>query len=166
MIVMLLRYIKIFMMLMIGLFGLIGAYYNLTQIDSTLALVSQVVTGSGATGVAQWQQIESPWLVALCFSTIPTAKIFSGLLCLFCVIQMWSARNADMSTFQQSKQVGMAGCGVMLAMLFGVFIFASETWFQQWQTELGVAILGAAERYIISVGVVAFFINLTDDPRL
>jgi predicted small integral membrane protein len=150
---------------MVGLFGLIGAYYNLTQIDSTLALVSQVVTGSGAIGVAQWQQIESPWLVTLCFSVIPSAKILSGLLCLFCVKQMWSSKNSDTSTFQQSKQVGMAGCGVMLAMLFGVFILASETWFQQWQTELGAAILGPAERYIISVGVIAFFINLADDLR-
>jgi predicted small integral membrane protein len=158
-----LRYIKILMMLMVGLFGLIGAYYNLTEIDSTLALVSQVVSGSGATGVGQWQQIESPLLVALCFSVIPSAKILSGLLCLFCVKQMWSSRNTDTQTFQRSKQVGMAGCGVMLAMLFGVFILISETWFQQWQTELGVAILGAAERYIISVGIVAFFINLADD---
>ena len=160
---MLLRYIKILMMLMIGLFGFIGAYYNLMEIDSTLALVSLVVTGSGAASVAQWQQIESPLLVALCFSLIPFSKTLSGFLCVFCVKQMWASRNADMPTFQRSKQVGMAGCGVMLAMLFGVFILASETWFQQWQTELGVAILGAAERYIICVGVVALFINLSDD---
>ena len=160
-----LRYIKILMMFMVGLFGLIGAYYNLIQIDSTLALVSQVVTGSGAAGVAQWQQIESPLLVALCFSVIPSAKILSGLLCLFCVKQMWSSRKSDMLAFQRSKQLGMAGCGVMLAMLFGVFILISETWFQQWQTELGGAILGAAERYIVCVGVVAFFINLADDLR-
>jgi predicted small integral membrane protein len=56
----------------------------------------------------------------------------------------------------------MAGCGIMLAMLFGVFILISETWFQQWQTELGAAILGAAQRYMVAIGVVAFFVSLRE----
>ena len=47
-------------------------------------------------------------------------------------------------------------------MLFGVFILISETWFQQWQTELGAAILGAAQRYIVAIGALAFFVSLPD----
>ena len=139
---------------------------NLMQMDSDLALVSQVVIGAGATGIADWQKIESPWLVTLCWSVIPAAKVISGLLCLLCVKQMWSSRYDDTLAFQRSKQAGLLGCGVMLAMLFGVFILISETWFQQWQTELGAGILGAAQRYIVSVAVVAFFINLSDDLRV
>ena len=157
-----LRYTKILMMLMVGLFGLIAASFNLMQMDSDLALVSQVVIGAGASGVADWQKIESSWLVTLCWSVIPTAKILCGLLCLLCVKQMWSARHSDLLGFQLSKALGIAGCGIMLAMLFGVFILVSETWFQQWQTELGAGILGAAERYIISIGVLVFFVNLPD----
>ena len=157
-----LRYIKIVMMLMIGLFGLIGASYNLMQMDSDLELVSQVIVGAGASGIADWQKIESQWLVTLCWSIIPIAKVLTGLLCLLCVKQMWSARHLDLLAFQRSKAIGMTGCGIMLAMLFGVFILVSETWFQQWQTELGAGILGAAQRYIISIGVVAFFVNLPD----
>lgn len=160
------RYIKIVMILMTGMFGLTGATHNWIQMDSDLALVSQVVTGAGAVGVADWQKIESPWLVTLCWSVIPIAKVISGLLCVLCAKQMWSSRYDDMLAFQRSKQAGMAGCGVMLAMLFGVFILISETWFQQWQTELGAGILGAAQRYIVSVGVVAFFVNLSDDLRV
>ena len=157
-----LRYTKMIMMLMIGLFGLTGASYNVMQMDSDLALVSQVVVGAGASGIAEWQKIESQWLVTLCWSIIPIAKALTGLLCLLCVKQMWSARHSDLLAFQRSKGIGMAGCGIMLAMLFGVFILVSETWFQQWQTELGAGILGAAHRYIISIGVVAFFVNLPD----
>ena len=157
-----LRYIKIFMMLMIGLFGLIGASHNLMQMDSDLALVAQVVVGAGASGIADWQKIESGWLVTLCWSIIPIAKILGGLLCLLCVKEMWSVRHSELLAFQRSKEAGLAGCGILLAMLFGVFILVSETWFQQWQTELGTGILGAAERYIISIAVVAFFVNLPD----
>ncbi|MEP5568588.1 MAG: DUF2165 family protein [Halioglobus sp.] len=135
-----LRYIKITMMLMVGLFGLIAAAHNLMQMDSDLALVSQVVIGAGASGIAEWQKIESSWLVTLCWSVIPAAKTLSGLLCLLCVKNMWSSRHSDELAFQQAKVLGMAGCGVMLVMLFGVFILVSETWFQQWQTELGAAI--------------------------
>jgi len=122
-------------------------------------MVSQVVVGAGATGIAEWQKIESTWLVALCWLVIPMAKVASGLLCLLFVKRMWSARKSDCDAFQQAKQVGLAGCGIMLAMLFGVFILVSETWFQQWQTELGAAILDAAQRYIIAIGVVAFFVG-------
>lgn len=160
---MMLRYTKILMMLMVGLFALIAAFFNVLQMDSDLALVAQVVIGADASGIAGWQKIESPWLVKLCWSVIPISKALSGVLCLFCVSQMWLSRKLDMLSFQRSKQAGMAGCGVMLAMLFGVFILVSETWFQQWQTELGAGILGAAERYIVSIGVVAFFVNLPDD---
>lgn len=162
MVLMTLRYTKILMMLMVGLFGLVGASQNLAQMQSDLALVSQVVVGAGATGIAEWQKIESPWLVTLCWSVIPIAKIASGLLCLLCVKQMWSARKADLREFQASKQAGLAGCGIMLAMLFGVFILISETWFQQWQTELGAAILGAAQRYLVAIGVVAFFVSMRE----
>lgn len=157
-----LRYIKIIMILMVALFGLIAATHNLMQMDSDLALVSRVVMGAGASGIAEWQKIESSWLVTLCWSVIPGAKILGGLLCLLCVKQMWFARHSASLAFQQSKTFGIAGCGVLLVMLFGVFILISETWFQQWQTELGAAILGAAQRYIVAIGALAFFVSLPD----
>ena len=156
------RYLKILLTMMVGLFGLIAAAQNLIQMDTDLALVSQVVSGGGAAGVAQWQQIQSPLLVTLCWLVIPVAKTIAGVLCFLGVHQMWAARAADAAQFQAAKQAAIAGCGVLLAMLFGVFILISETWFQQWQTELGGAILSAAERYIIALGIVLFFVNLED----
>ncbi|MEH6517872.1 MAG: DUF2165 family protein [Halioglobus sp.] len=158
-----LRYTKILMIMMVGLFGFVAASQNIMQMESDLALVSQVVIGADAMGVASWQRIEAPWLVTLCWLIIPVAKVVSAILCMICVKQMWDAREADSYAFQASKQAGIAGCGIMLAMLFGVFILVSETWFQQWQTELGAAILGAAQRYIVAIGVVVFFVNLRDE---
>ena len=157
-----LRYTKILMILMVSLFGFVAAAHNVMQIDSDLALVSQVVVGADARGVANWQKIEAPWLVTLCWSVIPLAKFMCAVLCAIAVKQMWAARESDPQVFQAAKQAGIAGCGILLAMLFGVFILISETWFQQWQTELGAAILGAAQRYIVAVGLVVLYVNLRD----
>ncbi|MFT4767777.1 MAG: putative small integral membrane protein [Glaciecola sp.] len=158
-----LRSIKILVLLMVGVFCLIGAVFNLTSMEGDLAWVSLVVIGDGATGVADWQKIEAPWVVTICWAVIPLSKTLAGLLCLMGAGKMWSARHADASSFQGAKYVGLVGCGVMLAMLFGVFILIAETWFQQWQTPLGAGILGAAERYIVCIGVITFFVYLPDD---
>ncbi|WOJ92469.1 DUF2165 family protein [Congregibacter variabilis] len=158
-----LRIIKILMLFMVGLFCLIGAVFNLTSMEADLALVSLVVIGDGATGVADWQKIETPWFVTLCWAVIPLSKALAGLLCLMSVGRMWSLRRSDSSSFQWAKHAGIVGCGVMLAMLFGVFILIAETWFQQWQTPLGAGILGAAQRYIVCIGVIVFFVYLSDD---
>ncbi|KAA1191856.1 DUF2165 domain-containing protein [Pseudohalioglobus sediminis] len=157
-----LRYTKILLLLMVGLFGLVAAIQNFVQMDSDLALVGQVVSGGGAMGVAPWQQIEAPWLVTLCWLLIPLAKLASAALCLVGVATMWRERRGSGQAFQVSKRAGLAGCGIMLAMLFGIFILVAETWFQQWQTELGAAILGAAERYIVAITAVALFVYLPD----
>lgn len=160
---MILRLIKILMLLIVGVFCLVGAVFNLTAMDGDLALVSLVVIGDGATGVAEWQKIQAPWLVTMCWAVIPLSKTLAGLLCLTSVGKMWSARRSDSPAFQGAKHAGIAGCGVMLAMLFGVFILIAETWFQQWQTPLGAGILGAAQRYIVCIGVLVFFVYLPDD---
>lgn len=157
------RTIKTVMILMLGLFALVGGCQNLLQYSSDTALVAQVVAGAGATGVAEWQKIESPVLVTLCWSVIPLSKFATAALCLWGAWQMWSARAADVIAFQRAKYFPLLGCGVMLAMLFGVFILITETWFQQWQTELGGAVLGAAERYMIAVAVLAFFVSMRDE---
>ena len=157
------RYIKMVMILFVGIFGLLGACHNLIAFENDIGLISQVVTGAGAHSVAAWQQIENPLLVWLCWSVIPVSKFTCGVLCLAGTTRMWAARHADGESFQQAKNLGLAGCGVMLAMLFGVFILIAETWFQQWQTALGAAILPAAHRYMLTVGLLALFVNLRDD---
>ncbi|MFT5483929.1 MAG: putative small integral membrane protein [Halieaceae bacterium] len=157
------RLIKIIMILLVGCFGLLGAGHNLIAFESDIALVSQVVSGAGAHSVAEWQKIETPVLIWLCWMVIPLAKLATGLLCCAGAARMWTARHADAEGFQQAKYLGVAGCGVMLAMLFGVFILIAETWFQQWQTALGAAILPAAHRYMLTIGLLALFVNLRDD---
>ncbi len=157
------RTLKIVMILMVSLFAFIAGCHNLLQYSSDTALVAQVVAGAGATGVAEWQKIESAWLVTLCWSVIPLAKFATAVLCLLGGQRMWSARAADARAFQHAKYYALLGCGVMLAMLFGVFILITETWFQQWQTELGGAVLGAAERYMVAVAVLAFFVSMGEE---
>ena len=76
------------------------------QMESDLALVSRVVIGADAMGVASWQRIEAPWLVTLCWSVIPVAKVISAIVCIIYVKQMWVAREADCYVFQASCPQG------------------------------------------------------------
>jgi len=76
------------------------------------------------------------------------------------VKNMWQFRKADNDRFQQAKRLAITGCGLLLAMLFGVFILVTETWFQQWQTEFGSGILMTAHRYLLSVGILMIYIQM------
>lgn len=157
------RYIKITMVLMVGLFGLYGAFLNVMGAHFEIVEISKVVTGAGAKGVQEWQKIENPILVWIAWSVIPFCKFVAGVLCLMGVKTMWQFRKADRVSFQQAKRFAMTGCGLLLAMLFGVFILVTETWFQQWQTEFGSGVLLTAHRYLLSVGILMIYIQMGDD---
>ena len=75
---------------------------------------------------------------------------------------MLQARSLGADTFNQSKSLALVGCSIMLAMLFGGFIVAAETYFQLWQTDLGNLALPMAFRYIGCIALIAIFVQQSD----
>ncbi len=156
-----LRIIKIVLILLVVLWGLIGGIQNVIYAGAGFEAVAAVVSPDLTTmpGLASWQTIETPLLIWMAWAVIPLAKLGGAALCLGGAYSMWRSRSQDADSFQNSKSLALAGCGIILAMLFGGFIVSAETYFLLWQSELGGSVLPIAFRYIGCVGVVAIFVQ-------
>src|SRR4029077_917359 len=78
-----LRISKIVLLLLVGLWGLIGGIGNFTQIGSGFDYVAAVLNPEKAVGLASWQRIESPRIVWTAWAIIPLSKLVSAGLILF-----------------------------------------------------------------------------------
>ena len=157
-----LRISKIVLLLLVGLWGLIGGIGNFTQIGTGFDTVATVLNPQNVAGFASWQRIESPLIVWAAWSIIPLSKLVAAGLILFGSWQMWRARRNGADAFNHAKSLALVGCSIAIAMLFGGFIVAAETYFHLWQTELGALALPIAFRYIGCIALIAIFVQQPD----
>jgi len=156
-----LRIIKVVLILLVGLYGLIAGIQNFIQVGADFEAVATVLSPdlTKVSGVASWQTIENPLVIWIAWAIIPLSKFGGAALCLSGAYSMWLSRSLDADSFQNSKSLALAGCGIILAMLFGVFIVFSESYFSLWQTEFGGLVLPIAFRYMGCIGVIAIFVQ-------
>lgn len=77
---------------------------------------------------------------------------------------MWNARAADRDTFFEARQIGLAGCGIAVIMLFAGFIGVAENFFHMWRSaDIGGTVLGGACRYGGVMALIGILIGATDD---
>ena len=154
------RLTKIVLILLVGLWGLISGIHNLLDTGTGYKAVADVV---GSDFVAGWKAIESPLFIWLAFSIIPLAKFVTAFMCLPGGFRMWQARKAPAADFNQSKRLAVVGCAVSIAMLYGAFMVAAESYFGAWMSELGALALPVAFRYIGSIGIIMIYVHMPDE---
>jgi predicted small integral membrane protein len=75
---------------------------------------------------------------------------------------MWSSRRSPADQFNAAKAFGLLGCGIAIAMMFGIFMVAADTYFNLWATKLGSRVMPQAFLYVGSIGIIALFVNQPD----
>jgi len=158
----LVRIIKIILIVLVGLWGLIGGLGNLASTESGFAATAEVVGATGRGGVADWQRIESPLLIWAAWALLPIGKLATAVLCLYGAWQMWLSRRSPEIEFNAAKAFGLLGCGIAIAMMFGIFVVAANTYFRLWQAEQAARVMPIAFGYISSIGIIALFVNQPD----
>lgn len=162
-----LRSIKILLIASIGVWGLIGAFSNFTDWNGTTGAVGAVTSMSAIeNGADSWRATANPGVVLAGALFIVTLKIIGGLLCLAGAWRMTAARAGDAAAFERAKTLALAGCGVLIFLLFAGWIVIAETWFELWRADVWRDIaLQSAFRYCGMIGVIALFVGLRDDER-
>ncbi len=156
------RIIKIILIVLVGLWGLIGGLGNLALTDSGFTATAEVVGAVGRSGVADWQRIENPLMIWAAWALLPIGKLATAALCFFGAWHMWSSRRLPADEFNAAKAFGLLGCGIAIAMMFGIFMVAADTYFKLWQADLGAHVMPIAFRYVGSIGIIALFVNQPD----
>jgi len=160
-----LRIVKILLVLAVALWGIVGAYGNLTDWSGTTGAVKAVTSMSAFDGGAdKWQATSNPVIVYAGALFIMLSKIFAGFLCLVGARRMWDARAGDAADFAKAKTLALTGCGVAVFMLFTGFIVIAEGWYALWNSDaMRGPVLGSAYRYAGMIALIAIFVGMRDD---
>jgi len=85
-------------------------------------------------------------------------KLVGGVLCLIGVFRMWTTRKADEKAFADAKRWAIAGCGVLIFMLFFGFSLIAVGPFKLYLSPL-VSAVELAALFAAQIGIVMLFLH-------
>lgn len=158
------RYIKICLVLFVALFCLMYAGQNLVNLHAAFNFVADTVAMGNQVVYPQsfGPAIHSPALIWMLLGVIIALEIIAGLLAAKGAMDLWEARNADATAFNNAKTFAISGAGMAVVIWFGLFSTIGGAYFQMWQTESGSVALQGAFQYAVLNGIVLIFVNMTD----
>ncbi len=160
-----LRIMKILLVLSVAMWGLLGAFGNISDWSGTTGAVAAATSMSTFDGGSDdWRATTNPVVIIAGAVFIMLLKIITALLCLAGAWRMWTARTSDAAAFATAKTFALTGCAVAIFMLFTGWIVIAETWFELWRSDaMRDVALGAAFRYCGMIGLIALFVGGRDD---
>lgn len=157
------RYIKISLVFFMAFWGLAGGLSNIEHAAPAASQVQAAIAMEGTqAGSEHWRAIDSPLLGWIGAGAITLAKLATGFLCLIGILHMWRARSMPAVDFNAAKSMAILGCGIMLTMLFGLFVAVGEGYFFLTQSAIGAHALPTAFRYIGTTGVITIYLAIAD----
>ncbi|WP_425408078.1 DUF2165 domain-containing protein [Hyphococcus sp.] len=162
-----LRIMKIVLVLTVAMWGLVGAFGNITDWEGTKGAIAATTSMSTFEGGAEsWRATSNPAVIMAGAIFILTLKIMTGLLCLAGAWRMAAARKHDAAMFQHAKSLALTGCAVAVFLLFAGWIVIAESWFELWRSDVLRDVgLGSAFRYGGMIGVIGIFVGMPDEVR-
>lgn len=161
---MVVRYAKVLLVLMIGIFSLLVGLDNIIDYGTNYAFVQHVMSMDTIfpNSTLTWRAITNPTLYHLGYALIIAGELLAGILCLFGARKLWHARTASAPAFNAAKDVAVAGLVTGFALWFFGFMTVGGEWFQMWQSQTWNG-QQAAFRFITCIGLVLLFLNQKDD---
>lgn len=159
------RLVKVGLMATAAWWAISSGVYNVANLSESLTYIEAVTTMSLFEGGADsWQATSSPIIIWAGLLFIFGGKVAAAIMCSMGTWRMWKTRSADRDTFVEARQIGLAGCGIAVIMLFGGFIGIAENVFDLWRAaDVGGSILDGAYRYGAVMALIAILVGATDD---
>ena len=151
---------KAIMIVLVALWGFVGAFQNLINWNGTLGAIGAVTSMATIDGGTEsWQATSNILVIWLGALFIVISKVATGILCFIGSVGMWRAKESDLSAYTSAKKVALTGCAVAMIMLFGGFIVIAESWFELWRSESMLGpVLQSSFRYGGMIALVALFV--------
>ncbi|MEE4173178.1 MAG: DUF2165 family protein [Xanthomonadales bacterium] len=154
------RFTQLLLVLAVALWGLLGGLGNLASYQAGMESVETVLSMETLPegSVSADRKPPPRALVTLGFAFIWALKLIGGTLCLVGAVQMWISRKADASAFQEAKRWAIAGCGVLIFMLFFGFSFVAVGPYKLFLSPL-ISAVELAALFAVQIGIVMLFLN-------
>lgn len=159
------RYLKIILVIFVGLQGWFYVAGNIANWDSALGAVGYVLgmEGNAVYPNQLFPSVTSPALVTVALLLIVAGEFLVGALSLKGAWDLWAARKAAGGGFNTSKTYAILGCGMAMLVWFGGFIVIGGALFQMWQTQVGAGSFNGAFVYTLTSGLTLLFLTRPDD---
>ena len=157
------RYLKIILVVFVGLQGLLYAAGNVANWSAGLGAVGYVLGMQDHEIYAAhiFPSVTSTALVTFAFLAILSGEFLVGALSFKGAWDMWRAR-AGADAFNAAKTYAILGAGMAMVVWFGVFVVIGGALFEMWQTKVGSASFHDAFIFAASGGLVLLIVNNPD----
>jgi predicted small integral membrane protein len=157
------RYAKTVMSLVLAIFCLLVTFDNLTDYGTNYLFVQHVMSMDTTFpgNALMYRSITSPLLWQIAYALIIAAEGVTGTLFFAGAIRLFQVRNAPAEVFNQAKIYTIGACLLaFLVWFFGFMVVAGE-WFAMWQSTTWNG-QEAAFRFYAAVLGVLIFVNQPD----
>jgi predicted small integral membrane protein len=161
---MLIRYLKVILVVFVGLTGLLFVAGNIANWNAGLESVGYVLSMEGHEiyGSHIFPPVTKSAFVTIAFLLILAGEFLVGALSLKGAWDLWSTRKGSADAFNASKTYAILGTGMALVVWFGGFIVIGGVLFQMWQTKIGAGSFHDAFIFAVMGGLVLSFVNTPD----
>ena len=158
------RYLKIILVLFVGLEAWLYVSANIANWDAGLAAIGYVLGQDGHEyySVHIFPALTSPVAHAIAFLIILAGEFLVGALSFKGALDLWRTRKGTAEAFNAAKRFAIAGCAMAMVVWFGGFYVIGGALFQMWQTEIGDGSLSGAFAYAVTAGLILLFIDRPD----
>ena len=158
------RYLKIILIVFVGLTGLLFVAGNIANWNAGLKVVHYVLSMEGheVYGSHIFPPVTNSVLVTMAYLLILTGESLVGVLSLKGAWDLWSVRKGSADTFNASKTYAILGTGMAMVVWFGGFIVIGGVLFQMWQTKIGAGSFADAFVFAASGGLILLFVSRPD----
>jgi predicted small integral membrane protein len=157
------RYAKIVMSLVLAAFCLLVTFDNITDYGTNYLFVQHVLSMDTTFpgNALMYRSITNPVLWQIAYALIIAAEGVTGILFLAGAIRLIQVRHATGAMFNDAKSLVIAGATLaFLVWFFGFMVVAGE-WFAMWQSQTWNGQEPAFRFYMAVLGVL-IFVSLPD----
>jgi predicted small integral membrane protein len=160
------RYAKIAMSLVLAAFCLLVAVDNLLDYNANYKFVQHVLSMDTTfpDNALKYRDITSPTLWHLAYAAIIAAEGVTGALYLAGAVRLFQARNAPGAVFNGAKLLVIAASLLAFLVWFFGFMVVGGEWFDMWQSKIWNG-QDAAFRFYVTALAVLIFVNQSDGDR-
>ncbi len=158
------RYLKIILVVFVGLTGILFVAGNIANWNAGRELVAYVLSMEGHEiyGSHIFPPVTNPALVIIAYLLILAGESLVGVLSLKGAWDLWGARHGSADAFDGSKTYAILGTGMAMVVWFGGFVVIGGVLLQMWQTKIGAGSFHDAFIFAASGGVVLLFVSTPD----
>jgi predicted small integral membrane protein len=159
------RYLKIILVVFVGLQGLAYFIANSVNFEYALLAVGEVLSQRDSPAYQNLilPPVTNPALIKVALIIIMTGELLVGVLSFIGAFNMLGAAGKPAAAFEASKKFAILGAGMALIVWFGGFTVIGAALFQMWQGQVGVSSFEGAHMYLVPSGIVLLFVAMKDD---